>query len=205
MYRSGITTVKQTKLPASRDDAELLQALRKGDEQAFAEIYNRYGLQLLEQAFRKVNSREAAEEIVQDLFATLWHKRETAEIQKLKEYLSSAIKYRVINLIKNRLTHDGFIAYSRMLASEADYKTEHDLAASDLSGALNRGLAQLPGHTRKIFQLSRMEHQTVPEIAFRLRVSTKTVEYHLTKALKMLRVSLKDFLVLVIFFFYITN
>ena len=203
MYRSGNTIAKQIRLHASWNDLELVQALRRGDEQAFAEIYNRYGLQLIEQAFRKVNSREAAEEIVQDLFTTLWHKREAAEIQKLKEYLGSAIRYRVINLIKNKFTHDGFIAYSRMLASEADYKTEHDLAASDLSGALNRGLAQLPGHTREIFQLSRVEHQTVPQIAVRLKVSTKTVEYHLTRALKLLRVSLKDFLVLAFFIFLI--
>ena len=200
MYRSGNTNTKHIRLHASWDDAELVQALQKGDEPAFAEIYNRYGFQLLEQAFRKVNSREAAEEIVQDLFVTLWHKRETAEILKLKEYLGSAIRYKVINLIKNKLTHDGFVAYSRMLASEADHKTEHDLAAADLSGALNRGLAQLPGHTREIFQLSRMEHQTVPQIAVRLKVSTKTVEYHLTRALKLLRVSLKDFLVLALFF-----
>lgn len=200
MYRSGNTTAKPITLRASWEDAELVQALQRGDEQAFAEIYNRYGFQLLQQAFRKVNSREAAEEIVQDLFATLWHKRETAEIKKLKEYLGSAIKYRVINLIKNKLTHDDFVAYSRMLASEADHKTEHDLAAADLSGALNRGLARLPAHTREVFQLSRMEHQTVPQIALRLQVSTKTVEYHLTRAMKLLRVSLKDFLVLALFF-----
>ena len=195
MYHSGISVSRQQRRYAAWDDAALVQALRGGDEQAFAEIYNRYGLLLLEQAYRKVNSREAAEEMVQDLFATLWHKRETTDILKLKEYLGSAIKYRVINLIKNRLTQNEYLAYCRVMASEADFKTEHDLAAADLSGALNRGLAHMPGHTREIFQLSRMEHQTVPEIAGRLKLSTKAVEYHLTRALKMLRVSLKDFLV----------
>jgi DNA-binding CsgD family transcriptional regulator len=50
-----------------------------------------------------------------------------------------------------------------------------------------------------VFQLSRLEHQTVPQIAVRLKLSPKAVEYHLTRALKLLRVSLKDFLVLLVF------
>ncbi|GAB3315772.1 RNA polymerase sigma-70 factor [Hymenobacter humi] len=179
---------------ASWDDAALVKALQHGDELAFAEIYNRYGYPLLEQAFRKVNSREVAEEIVQDLFAALWHKHERADIQSLKSYLWSSVKYRIINHIKNKLTHACYLDYSRGL-SEADHRTEQELAASDLSLALNNGLAHMPTHTRTVFQLSRLEHQTVPQIALRLSLSPKAVEYHLTRALKMLRVSLKDFLV----------
>lgn len=180
---------------ASWDDAELVQALRGGSEPAFAEIYRRYGFGLIEQAYRKVGSREAAEEIVQDLFAALWHKRDGAEIQKLPEYLGTAVKYRVINLIKTKLTHADYLAYCRAQAPRADHRTEQELAADDLAGALRRGLTRLPAHTREIFQLSRLEHQTVPEIAGRLKLSTKAVEYHITRALKQLRVSLKDFLV----------
>ena len=87
------------------------------------------------------------------------------------------------------------------MASEADHRTENDLAAADLAGALRLGLAHLSGHTREVFQLSRLEHQTVPQIAVRLKISPKAMEYHLTRALKYLRVSLRDFLVLTIFFF----
>ncbi|WP_210520980.1 sigma-70 family RNA polymerase sigma factor [Hymenobacter terricola] len=195
MQSPGNQAQSHPRLYASWDDSALVQALRRGDVQAFAEIYHRYGFLLLEQAFRKINSREVAEEIVQDLFAALWHKRETADIQKLREYLGSAVKYRVINLIKNKLTHSGYVAYRRTVAEEADRRTEEEIAAADLSSALNVGLAHLPGHTREIFQLSRLEHQTVPQIAVRLKLSPKAVEYHITRALRLLRVSLKDFLV----------
>ncbi len=195
MQFPGKQLLKHPRLHAAWDDAALVQGLRQGDELAFAEIYRRYGLALLEQVFRKLNSREAAEEIVQDLFAALWHKRNTADIQKLREYLGTAVKYRVINQIKNKLTHADYVAYCQSVTGEADHGTEQELAATDLSLALNLGLAHLPGHARAVFQLSRLEHQTVPQIAVRLKLSPKAVEYHLTRALKLLRVSLKDFLV----------
>ena len=199
MQTQASRPAKLLRLPAAWTDAELLAALPGGHEGAFAEIYRRYGLQLLEQASRKTGSREAAEEIVQDIFTALWQRREqAASIQKLPEYLSTAVKFRVINLIKNRYTHDDYAAYCRTVATEADHRTENDLAATDLAGALHAGLTHLPSHTREIFQLSRFEHQTVPEIAGRLKLTPKAVEYHITRALKMLRVSLKDFLLVLL-------
>ena len=206
MHRTAHFVFRPHRQYAAWDDAALVQALRQDSaEQAFAEIYARYGLQLIEQAFRKVNSREVAEEIVQDLFAALWHKRATTDIQKLKEYLGTAVKYRVINVIKLRLTHADYLAYCRTRPREADHRTEQDLAATDLSGALRQGVAHLPGHAREVFQLSRLEHQTVPQIALRLKLSPKAVEYHLTRALRILRVALKDFLVVFILFATIAN
>ena len=187
------------RLLAAWDDAELLAALQKGHEGAFAEVYRRYGLRLLEQASRKTGSREAAEEIVQDIFTALWQRREhAASIQKLSEYLSTAVKFRVVNLIKNRYTHQDYAAYCRTVATEADHRTENELAATDLAGALHASLTHLPSHTREIFQLSRFENQTVPEIAGRLKLTPKAVEYHITRALKLLRVSLKDFLLVLL-------
>ena len=65
-----------------------------------------------------------------------------------------------------------------------------------MSAALLAGLRQLPTHTQAMFWLSRFEHRSVPEIASRLNLSSKTVEYHLTRALKVLRESLRNFVLL---------
>ena len=67
----------------------------------------------------------------------LWQRREhAASIRKLPEYLSTAVKFRVINLIKNRCTHEDYAAYCRTVATEADHRTENDLAATDLANHL---------------------------------------------------------------------
>ncbi|WP_324671148.1 RNA polymerase sigma factor [Hymenobacter sp. GOD-10R] len=188
-------------LYAAWSDDALVQALSKGDAKAFEEIYTRYWYPLFEVAHRKLNSREAAEELVQELFTALWHKREVHTISKLKPYLHSAIKYQIIDAIKSKITHAGYLAYTRPHLSDLDSTTEEVVAVADLSLALVASVQHLPEHTQQVFRLSRFEHQSVPEIAVRLNLSQKTVEYHLTRAMKMLRVKLKDFLPLVLFTF----
>lgn len=193
---------KQLRLYASWEDAALVQALQLGDTLAFSEIYQRYWFQLLEVAYRKLGSREVAEEVVQDLFTGLWHKRQAQRIEHLQRYLFMAVRYRIIDHVKARMTHTGYVEYSKSHLTLLDRSTEETVDAEDLSVALLASLLRLPEHTREVFRLSRLEHQTVPEIAQRLNLSRKTVEYHLTRALKSLRISLRDYLVLLLVYFW---
>ncbi|MET4105115.1 RNA polymerase sigma-70 factor [Hymenobacter sp. UYP22] len=185
-------------LYAARTDEALVQGLREHDNEAFAEIYERYWRRLLEAAYRRLHSREAAEEVVQDVFVSLWQKRQELTIQHLPNYLLTAVKYRVIDALKLRMSRETYLERTLPKLSTEDHSTEETVAADDLSGALLQSLLQLPEHTREVFRLSRLEHQSVPEIAEQLHISRKTVEYHLTRALKILRVSLRDFLLLAV-------
>ena len=180
---------------ASCSDAELADALQADEEGAFAEIYKRYCYRLFALAYRKLGSRETAEELVQDLFENLWERRADQHIQQLDRYLLTAIRYRVINYLKVRKVRAGYDLYCRLAAkTEADTTTEDTLALHDLSGALLASVQQLPEKSREIFQLSRLEHYSVAEISARVNLSEKSVEYHLTKSLKLLRSYLRDFL-----------
>lgn len=176
-------------------DADLVRALAQGDEKAFAEIYERYWHPLHQQAVRKLGRAEDAEEVVQDLFVTLWNKRRTAHIQQLDAYLFSGLKYKIIDCIRAQLVRKAYAATAPCHHKVPSSCTEETLAAADLSLALDASVRSLPGHTQEVFRLSRVEYQSVPEIAARLQVSPKTVEYHLSRSLRMLRKYLKDFLV----------
>jgi RNA polymerase sigma-70 factor (family 1) len=182
---------------ADWSDADLLAALCTDDEGSFAEIYRRYCYRLFTVAHRKLQNREAAEELVQDLFENLWNRRDSNQIAQLEHYLFSALRYRIINYIKAQQVRAGYELYCRLSASEADTATEDALAHGELSAALLASVRQLPVKTREIFQLSRLEQYSVAEISGRVNLSEKTVEYHLTKSLKLLRSYLRDFLVLV--------
>ncbi|OUJ75642.1 hypothetical protein BXP70_04580 [Hymenobacter crusticola] len=184
------------------DDA-LLQALATNDRTAFAELYERYWYRVFAVAYRKLKSREIAEELVQDLFATLWHKRAEQAIQQLEYYLLAAINRRVIGYLRAHQVRAAYADYCRRSQTEASQETEHDLAASDLSEAFAKALLRLPEQSREIFRLSRLEHIPVAEIALRLNLSPKAVEYHLTKSLKLLRVYLRDFTLMAVLFLFV--
>lgn len=187
---------------AACSDADLLAALRTDDEGGFTEIYQRYCYQLFTLAYRKLNNREAAEELVQDLFENLWNRRASHDIQQLEHYLFSALRYRIINYIKAQQVRAGHELYCRLTASEADTATEDALALNELSAALLASVRKLPAKSREIFQLSRLGQYSVAEISGRVNLSEKTVEYHLTKSIKLLRSYLRDFLVLVVVAFW---
>ena len=179
--------------------------MREDQEQAFTEIYKRYCYRIFTVAYRKLKNCEVAEELVQDLFADLWTRRSSNQIQQLENYLFTAIRYRIINYIKAQQVKSGYELYCRLSASEADTDTEKSLAHNDLSDALLTSMRKLPEKSREIFQLSRLEHYSVSEISVRVKLSEKSVEYHLTKSLKLLRTYLRDYLLLGLIFFLWPN
>ena len=190
---------------ASYSDAALIDALRANEEDAFAEIYQRYCYPLFSVAYRKLGDREVAKELVQDLFENLWSRRADSHIQQLSSYLFSAIKYRVINHLRVQKVKEGYELFCRLSAAQAgaDTATEDTLALHDLSSALLASVQQLPEKSREIFELSRLEHYSVSEISVRVNLSEKSVEYHLTKSIKLLRSYLREFLMIILPLFII--
>lgn len=180
---------------ASWADELLLQALLADDRGAFAELYERYWQRVFALAYRRLKSREIAEELVQDLFAALWHKRAQHSIQHLEHYLLAAISRRVLGYLRAHQVRTAYADYCRWQQAEATAETEETLAAADLTDAFAKALLRLPEQSREVVRLSRLEHFSVPEIALRLNLSSKAVEYHLTKALRLLRGHLREFVV----------
>lgn len=182
-------------------DESLLQALADDNRGAFAELYERYWYRLFALAYRKLKSREVAEELVQDLFTALWHKRAQHAILHLEPYLLAAINRRIIGYMRAHQVRVAYADYCRYCQAEATQETEQTLAAADLSEAFTKALQYLPEQSRDIFKLSRLEYFSVSEIAQRLNLSSKAVEYHLTKSMRLLRSHLKDFVLVFVALF----
>lgn len=199
MPAPDLSSPNRLQLYAAWSNEALVLKLKEGDEKAFREIYDRYAFNLFRAATNKVSSTEIAEEIVQEVFVSLWDKRETSRIEQLSAYLYTAVKYSIIDYYKDEQRRTNYLSVERNMLSELDYTTEHAVAAEDLSRTVAVCVQNLPEQTRLVYHMSRTEHLSVAEIAERLRLSPKTVEYHLTKALKQLRTSLKDFLPLLLF------
>lgn len=176
-------------------DELLVKLLRVGEQDAFEEIYRRYWQKLLRSAQFKIRSKETIEEILQDLFISLWEKREKVLIENLEAYLNTSLRYLIINQIKKQILQEKFIEYS-LKRNELTDDVDESVAFNELSVAIEKAIEQLPEKTQQIFRLNRLEYKSVKEIAVLLETPERTVEYHITQALKALRIHLREFITL---------
>jgi len=174
-------------------DDLLLRLLQTSDEHAFRELYQRYWKKLFTTACYKLKSKEAAEEIVQNIFVSLWEKRATLQIDSLEDYLYIAVKYKVINYVESLMVRQA--GQKQLAGNTTDESTEATIMINDLHAAIQQALKQLPAKTREVFTMSRFEKCSVREIARHMGLTEKAVEYHITQSLKLMRVSLKDYMV----------
>nr|WP_293838999.1 RNA polymerase sigma-70 factor [uncultured Arsenicibacter sp.] len=182
------------------NEDQLVVALQDGNQEAFAEIYDRYWRLLYRLAYKKLRSRETAEELVQDLFVSIWTKRNQTTIRELRPYLLTALRFSIINHIESLRVHDRFIAYYESFLHQPATEPADELSLQDLTDAVERCLLTLPEKSQQVFRMSRFEYLTIPEIAQRLDLSEKTVEYHLTRSLKVVRENLRNLGSLALFF-----
>ena len=184
-------------------DDQLVAALVADDRDAFAELYNRYWHELYRSACRKLPDSETAEELVQELFISLWTKRRTAIIRELRPYLFTALRFSIINHIESQRVHERFVAYYESFLRQPSTSSTNTLELDDLTQAIETSLRDLPEKTQQVFRLSRFDQQTIPEIAQYLGLSEKTIEYHLAIALKTVRNGLRQAGLVMLYLVYI--
>ncbi|MFS8617803.1 MAG: RNA polymerase sigma-70 factor [Solitalea sp.] len=174
-------------------DDDLLRLLKKDHISAFEEIYNRYWSRLYSAAYKRVKQGEVCQEIIQDLFTSLWLGRKKIAIHSsLANYLLTAVRYKVLNHIEKEMVRRNYRESLPDAFQVSDNSTEETVLLNDLHQQLEMELIQLPEKCRKVFELSRKELKSNKEIALELNISEKTVENHITKALRLLRAGLKD-------------
>lgn len=174
-------------------DEVLLKLLKHEHMAAFEEIYNRYWDKLYTAAYKRVQLKEVSEELVQDLFTSLWINRNKVDIRtSLAAYLFTSIKYLVLNYMQKEMVRSNY--RESLSGDRVDNSTEETVLLNDLALNINAAVEQLPDKCKSVFELSRKEYKSNKEIAAELGISEKTVENQLTKALKRLRLGLNSLL-----------
>ncbi|QKZ12118.1 RNA polymerase sigma factor [Spirosoma sp. KUDC1026] len=177
----------------SISDEQLILFLKDGDTVAFEEIYNRYWYRLFGLAYQQTGTKEEAEELVHDLFESIWNRRQQIVINHLGAYLMVAMKHLATNYIKSQINHRKLQEYLIFHQMQQSFSTEELVNYGDLSDALKEVMKKLPEKTSEIFKLSRFENQSVKDIASLLNLSEKAVEYHITKSMKLLKENLRAY------------
>ena len=170
-------------------DLQLLDKLKSGDEDALTLIYKKYWQLLFTSGYNILKDRQACEDIIQELFIRLWNNRHAIEITvSLKAYLYASMRYEVYRQIRTGAVRaDIFDELPERLPASSAYG---NIEYKELIAQVSTVVDTLPEKCREVYKLSREEYLSHKEIASRLNISTKTVENHLTKALRQLRTSL---------------
>ena len=175
------------------DNGQLLELLAQDDEYAFTEIYTRFWKKIFNVAFNRLKEVQTAEDIVHDVFASLWVNRKKTEIATLDNYLATAAKYMVLTKIKKK-ERERFYNNTSFETRVVDFPIETALHNKRILQIVKIEIERLPEKCRLIFKCSRNEGMPVKQIAKELSISPKTVENQLNKALKQLRLAIKTFL-----------
>lgn len=173
------------------DEDILVLISEKDDESAFAELYERYFRLLFNYTFSKVNDEFAAQEIVQELFVSIWQQRNKNAIQSCRSYLFSSAKNLIISYYRKEFTRQKHYDQWEIHRIDATGPADQEILATDLQHQYEEGLHLLPPKCREVFILSR-QGRSNKEIALELTISEKTVEQHITRALRVLKEYLKE-------------
>ncbi|GGH30475.1 RNA polymerase sigma-70 factor [Sphingobacterium alkalisoli] len=168
---------------------ELANALVGGSEEAFATIYDRYWKILLGLAYKHTHDKMVAEEIVQEVFVSLWRRRTEVKIDTISSYLATAVKFATFKQIQRTRRQQEI--RDAVLPVDTRQLDEEYIDARFLQEFIDGLVEKLPEKCQLIFRLSREEHKTNKEISSELNVTEKAVEAQITRALKTLRVNLR--------------
>ena len=178
----------------SHSDEELILLIQQDDNIAFEALYERYWKKLYYQAARKTDSLEDAQEIVQNIFTSIWLRRQQLHIESnVSSYLAVAVKYKVFKYLAQRYKREAFQQDNDWV--DFDNSTEDWLQFEELRTRLEQVVSTLPEKCQLIFKLSREQGLTYKQIADELDISVKTVETQLSRALKKIRAGIQRFLI----------
>jgi RNA polymerase sigma-70 factor (ECF subfamily) len=178
------------------DDGKLLHLIYQDDEFAFTEIYNRYWKKLFAISYSRLQETQLAEDIVHDVFTSLWANRQKIQVESVPNYLATATKYLVLDKIKKRERERIYNDYTTKSSQTpiAELPVETSLHYKRILEIVKLEIDNLPEKCRLIFNFSRNEGMPVKQIAKELNISPKTVENQLYKAVKQLKLVSKSFL-----------
>lgn len=174
-------------------------AVQTYNDVAFEQLFKSHYKALHSYANMLLKDLDAAEEVVQTMFLRLWEKRHLLDVQtSVKAYLYKCVYNDSLNLMKHEQVKNKYQDFTLHTMNTEHESASNKVELSELQRQLQNALNTLPEQCRIIFQMSRFEELKYKEIAERLGISIKTVENQMGKALKILRLKLVDFLVLVL-------
>lgn len=182
-------------------DDELYNLFGQGDDEAFDMLYQRYWKRLLYKALLKLQVEADAEEVVQDTLLDIWKSRGRLPIRNsFAAYIGAILRYKIMGRLAAGKKQACQPVGDLSTVETPDHSTQQWLDFAELQTEIETAISELPEKCQLVFRMSREDGLNDRQIAADLHVSQKTVEAHITKALKLLRVKLGRLSFMIILF-----
>ena len=177
---------------AKYSDAELIRMLKKGEIEAFNQIFYSYSSKLYHFACIHLKSKEDAEEMVQEIFAGIWDRRaEIKEEYQFRSYLFTIAFNYIKKYFRSKALNNRYIEFVTPYNPKTE-QTQEEVNYDSLKVIVDHFVNEMPEKRKAVFIKSRFGGKNSKEIAAEMNISQSTVENHLNQALRFLRQHLKD-------------
>ncbi len=175
-------------LYSNLSDIELAIRLKKGDQLAYAEIYDRYWGILYRYSRRLLQNEEEAEDVVQDIFVMLWSKGAELELKvSLSSFLYASVRNRILKHFEKSKVRGNYLRSLEHFIDNGECITDHLVREHQLAARIEQEVSLLPAKMREVFELRRKANLSYKDIAEKLDISEKTVKKQVSNALKILK------------------
>lgn len=167
--------------------------LTRIDQASFERAYDLYWEKIFSVCYNNIKELEPAKGMVQDIFKSLWERRDELELQNVEHYLVRAAKFKVFEYIRNKVSRQKHNEFQAMDCRVTSNCTEEQVLFNDLKEKVNLLVDTLPCQCKRVYKMSREQGMSNKEIAGLLYISERAVEYHITKAMSRLKLGLASY------------
>lgn len=192
------------KVLAIGDTEEIICRLKKGDKSAVDELFNYYYPRLYHFSRSILKIENEIDDILQEVFMKIWlNRQKIGSAETFNSWIFTITKNELLNLIRNNLRDHTFKDELFLRSVAEEYQTQNPLEYDEIKSCIDKTVAALPEKRQQVFILSRTEGLSNKEIAQQLNISEKTVEDHITRAIRQIKSSMKEMGIISILYFYL--
>ncbi len=196
--------MEQTKGPNTIHPEGIIHRLKQDDKTAVDDLFAFYYPRLYQFSKSILKMEGEIEDVLQEVFLKIWLNRHKIQhTETFNAYIYTITKHEVLNLIRSKLKDNNFREQLYLFAVAEEYQFQNKLEFEEIKSGIDRIVSNLPEKRQQIFILSRTNGLSNKEIAQQLNISEKTVEDHITHAIKKIKSSLKDMGILSLLYFYL--
>lgn len=166
----------------------------KIDKSTFEQIYQLYWEKVYAVCYNNIREVEPAKEMVQDIFKSLWERRAELQITDVQRYLMRSAKFKAFEYIRNKVSQEKHVCIKFQDCSTSSNCTEEKIFYNNLNEKVNILVDTLPCQCKRVFLMSKEGGLSNKEIATSLSITERAVQYHINKALSMLRENLVNYI-----------